>query len=803
MADPNRPPRPPSSAAGHDTGFVPSVHDPIYTGSLPPHPHPGIIGGHRARAAKPTGADHMRVLFPPSSTPSHASIDTQTASAIDGLAYCHRNILSSLGGSGTTTTRSALATGGFTGPVDQVPARDQGESSGGHVADQEGRSDVGVPGPGGHLQADAKPFAPTVSGRRDLRDKARRTELAPGDGPVHPFVEPEYALAFGSPPGGEQATTAPSAPSSSTGLTGLVPYHAPIPSTSDDQEWHWNWLNEQISEARASNWQTSTSAASASAPVGSVSLAGNGCSWSRGRRSPTPGSEPETGLDRRQPMDTSNGGATPTGHGLTQAQMVDSSSAGTNPDDVSRRPDTIGSQRGATDTTGARFDGNDFPPLSDHSINRADPSASPSSSTADTAPAMGESRTTLGERKTKLCLYEFFFYPRSGISCAHGSRCKYAHNLRELRAVTPPIHDILYKATLCPTHMAGAFCAAFTNCPMAHGEEELRVNRAYLPRSSSFQLTVCAMASFFPRIPDDVHVPLPPAEEPSSSPTYLKDLTTPPHTDKPASSSNNGLPPSLRPDTIDSQRGATDTTGARFDDNDFPPLSDATTSSSSRAGPSSSSSSSSTADTAPAMRDRRTTLCNGLTQAQMVDSSSASTKPDDVSRRPDTIGSQRGATDANEARFDDNDFPPLSDHTTSSISRADPSSSSSSSTADTAPAMGERRTTVRPFWQEENKTCTKGSACKNAHGGEELRVVPRAEGWRPRGPCKMFANGWCRFGANCCGVFVLRMKRLPSDPCNKFANGWYRLIRREPTAGMTIMATRTKLLGEEIVHEQV
>uniref|UniRef100_J3MIH2 C3H1-type domain-containing protein n=2 Tax=Oryza brachyantha TaxID=4533 RepID=J3MIH2_ORYBR len=65
-------------------------------------------------------------------------------------------------------------------------------------------------------------------------------------------------------------------------------------------------------------------------------------------------------------------------------------------------------------------------------------------------------------------------------------------------------------------------------------------------------------------------------------------------------------------------------------------------------------------------------------------------------------------------------------------------------------AEGPPRPRLCPFWREENKTCTKGSACKNAHGDEELRVVPRAEGWQPSGPCKMFAiNGWCRFGANC------------------------------------------------------
>uniref|UniRef100_J3MIG1 Uncharacterized protein n=1 Tax=Oryza brachyantha TaxID=4533 RepID=J3MIG1_ORYBR len=334
MADPNRPPRPrprprprsvqeEGSAAGYDTGFVPSVHDPIYIGSLPPHPHPGIIGSHRARAPKPTGADHMRVLFPPGSTSSHASIDTRTASAIDGLAYCQRNITSSLGGGGTATRRSALATGGFTG----------------HVAREEER-------PGGRGVVSVVP--------RGHGNVFPRGQLAQEEFPTYHH----FTLGSASGSGGGAMINSSAAPAHQTmdsyedsGFSAVSKYWFPSSyagafsprSLPASDEWDLDWLHGAIigwKLQQQADICRSVPAVPAAAPFADTDIQENYMKMIKSRAPPSAGgSGPGAGIHRRQPLDTSNGG------GTTRAQMVRPSTAGGKPHFSRSR------RHNATDTT--------------------------------------------------------------------------------------------------------------------------------------------------------------------------------------------------------------------------------------------------------------------------------------------------------------------------------------------------------------------------------------------------------------------------------------------------------------------
>ncbi|KAF0905598.1 hypothetical protein E2562_007386 [Oryza meyeriana var. granulata] len=272
------------------------------------------------------------------------------------------------------------------------------------------------------------------------------------------------------------------------------------------------------------------------------------------------------------------------------------------------------------------------------------------------------------------------------------------------------------------------------------------------------------------------------------------------------SSTTSGNPNvSRRPDTIGSHRAATATSGADRDQhvgevNKFnsppPPV---CTSSRHRAVPAAAAFTSiggsgrgvSYDDADPASTSSSFTSSSvkeSTTPIRRSSTTSGTVNPN-VSRRPVTNGSDRAATDTTEAdqaqaqrrreRYEA-DFPTLADSTKSrnsappapAVVHAAPSSSSS--TADAGGAMdssliatsiGDGKTVLCKYWRDGTRTtCYSGDTCKFAHGDEELRVVPMVEGWRPRGPCKYFAKGWCKYGANCMydhGVQEQRPRRNP------------------------------------------
>lgn len=79
--------------------------------------------------------------------------------------------------------------------------------------------------------------------------------------------------------------------------------------------------------------------------------------------------------------------------------------------------------------------------------------------------ARGQKQSPTGIfQKTRLCRYF-----EVGGMCYHGSACKFAHGLSELRA-----QPDWYRTRLCMDFLRTGSCPAGLDCRFAHGEQELR-----------------------------------------------------------------------------------------------------------------------------------------------------------------------------------------------------------------------------------------------------------------------------------------------------------------------------------------